>query len=252
MPQIIQTAPTSAAGANAQSVDALIDQIARLLGQPTDLEARQVAADALDAAARRMNIAGIWMSRLTEATYANATGGGSGATLLTNEQRTLTLPSDWGWAYGIPQIYNSDNDMVGNMGWLSWDDFLNYRATRLSTDEQVPEVLSIRNEHDGTAEVYPPIDTTSMQTLIVPYLARIQVPSSTGVIYLTEQAREALRTGGIAFAMQYQHRDQPEIWRPYVSDFNRVLQAAIGADNRREDSYWLQWRAAEGADRVGK
>ena len=218
-PQVGQTPPETTS-TTLQAVDAMIGEVAALIGGADDSRTRERAQFALDRAADRMNMAGTFLFRRKENTF----------TSFTAAQATLALPSDWGWPEQPAYALDSGGDIIQRVEWKTWD--LLRRRLADDSDTGVPEFLSILSELDSLIYVAPKIDTASVTSIRVPYFAKIQRISEATSIALSPEAREALITGGEFFAMRYRYAKFPQVWRPFQDDFYRAIAGARAAANR--------------------
>lgn len=211
-----------------QPVEDLIVQVASKVGGPDDPETRSLAIRCLDRAADRMNMAGIFMFRRKDATYSSLTLG----------QSTLTLPDDWGWPEGFGAAYLSD-ELVGRIDWVAWDIFLDKQKsldTTSSSNYGSPQYLSLRSELEEVAFVFPYIDTSEVDRLVLPYYSRVQrISEETDTsLLMTPEVRETLLTGGEAFILRYEFPENPQVWLSVWNDFQQTVQGSIGVTARRQ------------------
>lgn len=211
-----------------EPVDQLVAEVAGHVGWDNDITGRAKALAALQRAVRRMNIAGVYLFRMKEAVFATGTDFNDGDT-------TLTLPTDWGWPAERAFAYNEDGRILSNIEWVDFV-FLRSRGYNISTHTSAPQLAALRSEFGGHIHLYPAIDADTVETIAVPYYARIDDIATGSDLQLTPEAREALLTGGIAFMIQYRHSTQPAIWAPYFDDFKDALSRAKAASFRRQNN----------------
>lgn len=196
-----------------QGTALMVDEVARLVGAPDDPELRTAALIALDRAADRMNMAGLYLYRRKQAAYGGILDGST----------TVDLPSDWAWPIGQIEILGSDGSLVRVSDWVEWD---TYRREAIDpTSVGVPLWFTILSEFDAKAYFYPGWDSTQTTSLNLTYCARIQHPSeaSDDQLYFTGETRECLISGGQFLIMQHRYAGQPGVWAPYKGDFDRNI-----------------------------
>ncbi len=204
-----------------QPIDAMLGEIASLVGGEDDPDCRALALRKLDEAAGRVNLATVGLWTLREATPTVTAG-----------TATVTLPSDWGWPYGDARFEEADGDVARYVKWVTWDVWYGLNSARADSD--LPAYISIRNEvRDGTAYLYPTPNTeAAAYTLKLPYLTRIQRPSEASTLYLTDELRTVLVAGGQALLARHRFLQQPAIWAPLQQDFHLLLQQYRAAADR--------------------
>lgn len=221
---IIQTPPVTSP--TVQATDAMVGIVASLVGGENDPQARADAITALDRAADRMNMAGVYLWRRQSNTWSAS---GSGDNDLTTGDTTLTKPADWGWPTREAIIRDSNSNVIGRPKWVMWDLF----TRRLKApNNAIPSLLSMRSELEDEIYIWPYIDTAALDTIELFYLGRIQRPSETTTMLLQPETREALITGGQFFLTQYRYLQRPAIWRPMQDDFHLTIAGAKAAADR--------------------
>jgi hypothetical protein len=218
-----------------QTVDGMVGEVAGLVGGKDDPEVKAKAIKLLDRAADRLNLAGVYLYRRKIVTYDQA---GSGDLDLTNGDTSLTLPSDWAWPEKDAYALNSDGDAVGKLTWVGWDVYQAYALRDTTNAEGIPTLISIRNELDALAYVWPPIKTgnSDVDTLQVTYFARLLRPSEVtdSNLYATQETAEALISMGQALMMQFRHKNQPSLWIPFAKEAKEVFRQAKAAAHRNQ------------------
>ena len=220
MPDPVQTPPGTVT--TDQPIDFLIDQVCAMIGRSKDPELRSFALTALDRAADDLNGAGVFLFRQKEASFSTFTSG----------QATLTKPSDWAWPTDPAFCYDTNGNILNRMEWKTWDVFegtLTYGGMPAR-----PLYLSLRSPLDDEIYVSPTIDPTTLASIKIAYLARIQRPSeaTNSTIKLTPEAREALIRGGEAYAMRTRYAKYAPIWTPFWAQFKEAILTAQAADRR--------------------
>jgi hypothetical protein len=193
-----------------QGTALMVDEVARLVGAPDDPELRTAALVALDRAADRMNMAGLYLYRRQQATFST----------LTEADTTVPLPSDWAWPVGPVLILDADGVQISASDWVEWDTYQKVAIDPTSTG--VPTWFSILNEFDALAHFYPAVDSSTVGQIVLTYCARIQHPSEAAddQLYFTPETRECLISGGQFLIMQHRYAGQPGVWAPYKGDFD--------------------------------
>jgi hypothetical protein len=228
-----------------QPIDDLIGEVAGLIGRDSDPNVRARALRALDRAADRLNMAGVYLYRQKDQEYPDANLGGA----FTDAQATLTLPTDWGWAENPARVYDDQGTLVGAPEWVAWDVYQRHAVASTTNAKGVPELLSILSELDESVSLYPSIDTSAVTTITLSYYARLLRPSdATGDsnLYATQETFEALQSGGEAFIMRFRYKDDPRKWKPFMDDFRDTLRGAKAAAARREEAFYGFARPAPG------
>lgn len=218
------------------SIDGMVSEVASLIGGEGDPNVKAKALKSLDRAADRMNMAGLYLFRRKEVNYQTAAAGGSGTTLLENDDQTLPTPSDWGWPERSVVAIDSNSNRLKQLFWQPWETFRLISAQDTTSASGIPEFISIRNELEALLHFWPPIDTDSVAEIIVPYYARILRPSevSDSNLFASNEVIEALITGGEAFMMRFRHKNQPQQWLPFWNDFKDAITMAKGASHRNQ------------------
>lgn len=241
MPSLIVPLPPETS-ALLQPYQVIVDEVAALVGGQDDEEMREKARILVDRAADHMNMAGVYLHQLKEATY-TATVDYPAAV------EKLALPSDWGWPEGHFYTFTSDGSgghkLYSQCDWVDWPTFIKYRQRTAVSDRSdgKPKLASIRSEvEDGNIYFYPYPDPDGVSQIVVPYFSRIARPSETTLLLVTPEIRECLITGGQAMMMQYRHAKLPGVWRSWQNDFERTIEKAKAADARRQQAlyYWAQ------------
>ena len=206
------------------SVEAIIDEIAGFLGSPDDPDVWNAAARMIDRVADRMNMAGTYLTKLSEHVPS-----------LVSDASTVDLPTDWGWPYGNAYVRDTTNDQTKSLiNWVDWERFRSMQDQ--ASTVYYPEFCSLRSELDGVIYLYPHINSQVVANyqLVFPYYARIPRPSEVTELNVSQEIREALLTGGEAFAMRRRYKDKPQIWKPYWDDFTAAVRLAKAASTRRQ------------------
>ncbi len=216
------------------TVDGMVGEVADLVGGSEDPEVRSKAIKLLDRAADRLNLSGVFLYRRKVVEYDQ---NGTGDLDLTEGDTTITLPSDWGWPEKGVFALDSNGDKHKEIMWLSWETFTELTGNT-SGASGIPEAISIRNEIENLAHVWPPIKTADgdVDRLQVPYFARILRPSevSDANLLASKETIEALITGGEALMMRFRHKNQPQIWIPFMNDFKVAAHQAKAAAHRNQ------------------
>lgn len=225
--QIIQTTPLSAPAV--QMVDAMIGEVAGLIGGDDDITARDKATVLLDRAIDHMNMNGVIMFRRTEETYTSLTAG----------QQTLAFPSGWGFPDDRAYCYDSSNRLLQVMEWRPWEIFRQWIGDLDTTSYGVPVYMSIRSESDAVINLWPFIDTGKVAKIIVPYFQKIQRISEVGTLTITNEIREALIMYAEFLMMRYRYKDKPGIWKPFKQDGDEAMRRAKIAAQRSESGWHM-------------
>jgi hypothetical protein len=196
-----------------QGTALMVDEVARLVGAPDDPELRTAALVALDRAADRMNMAGIYLYRRSQVTF----------TSLADGSNYLDLPSDWAWPVGTVTILDLDGVLIAERNWVEWEIYR--RAAVDPTSKSTPEIFTLLSEFDAKAYFYPTVDAATVGSINLTYCARIQRPSesSDDQLYFTPETRECLISGGSFLIMQHRYAGQPGVWAPYKMDFDQNI-----------------------------
>lgn len=210
-------------------IESMVASIAGLLGQPDDPEVRRLAIECLDRAAAHMNGTGVYLTLHRDFT----------TTTFNNADRFLTLPNDWGWpACGYGLVYGPTLQLLGQIEWLSWQDFLS-RQPSLNAQSNlsigVPEIAAIRSELDNTVYLWPTIDSSRVGQITFPYYAhilRISEVADPADLRLNDEMREALRCGGEYYALMRRYKDRPAIYQPFLVTFTRAIVSAKATAQR--------------------
>lgn len=216
---ILQTTPLSLLESVFQPVDAMIGEVASIVGGEHDPEARAKALTQLDRAADRMNMAGIFMYRHKTATFDS----------LTASQETLDLPADWGWPLDPADVYDGSGSLIKRMEWKTWDVF---KSIQISAHDAVPALISMQSPLDGVMYIYPRVDTGSVGSVKVNYWSRVERPSEHSEIALLPEVREAMITTANFLMAQYRYLKYPNIWRPMQQDAFNTIEGAKAASQR--------------------
>lgn len=238
MTDFVHAPPVTTAGA-LQPIDSLVEIVAQAAGGSGDPEIRSLALVCLDRAADKMNMSGIFAFRQKDATYTTSDGS------LTNGQSSLALPADWAWPLRNPALYLA-SALVGQVEWTSFDRFREFWSDLDTSDTSnygTPAYLSIRSEIEELAYLWPFVSTADVDTIVVPYYARIQRLSeiTDTQVYLTPEAREALVAGGEAYMLRHVHMHEPQIWQPVWQQFLNTITQAKGASKRRNSASLASW-----------
>lgn len=228
------TLPTAANWDSAlTTVDSMVDEVAAVVGATTDPDLRRRALFALDRAAARLNMEGVFLYRTKEANFSLSSGA---VNALSSGGYGITLPTDWGWPVQAPgEVFTSAGANIGQCQWIPYDRYWAYRDS-LGSSAGIPAVITIKSDLERSAYIAPKVGG-STYNMRVQYRARVQRPSETQDIQLTEEAREALITGGIAFMIQFMHNDKPNLWAPYFEDFTRAARMAKATASRQIAAY---------------
>lgn len=225
-------------GASLQPYEVLVQEIVSLVGGQDDEELVEKARVLIDRAADEMNTAGVYLHQFKEVTYTAAVD-------YPTAQATLPLPSDWGWPEGRIAIYTGDSPVFHRFAnWVDWHTFLKYRTKTAVSDNSdgKPKIAAMKSELDDEVHLYPYPDPDEASQIIIPYFSRISRPSEAALLFITPEIREALIIGGQAKIMQYRHAKLPNVWRPWVDHFERMIDKVRNADHRRQQAlyYWSQ------------
>lgn len=236
MSELLQTPPLTSLTLN--SVEFMVQEVADLIGGTDDLDIRTKAMRMLDRAADRMNAAGVYLFRRKE--Y-------SGFAAFTTGQSTLTLPSDFAWATDPAVAYNVQGNSVQNMEWKTWEIYRWLLQNTSQNNTGVPAYLTILNELDGIAYLYPYIDPAQCSSIKMTYFARIVRISevSDGNVYLSPEGRECLITGGQAMMVRQRFLTKPAIWEPMMKDFDNLITLAKQAAYRNQQAEHISARPDE-------
>lgn len=215
-----------------QPIDALVNTVAGLIGEPGDPDGRTAAMGYLQEAVDQLNAGGVLLFSRKELTVTNLVAG----------QNSFDLPDDWGWpeqqsAYAL----NVEGNQVEKLTWLPWEVYRDLGAVAAST----PSYLSIMSDVDQTAFIHPPVDIDKVASLRIPYLTRIPDLASSTQLRLSPEARHALRSWGKAFAMQDTYKDKPAIYVPFFTQAKDATRAAWGADCRRMGAEYVAFAPDE-------
>lgn len=227
MSELLQTPPLTSATLN--SVEFMVQEVADLIGGTDDLDIRTKAMRMLDRAADRMNAAGVYLFRRKE--Y-------SGFAAFTTGQSTLTLPSDFAWATDPSIAYDVNGNAIQIMEWKTWEIYRMLLQQTSQNINSVPCFLSILNELDGIAYLYPYIDAAKTASIKMTYFARVVRLSevSDGNVYLSPEGRECLITGGQAMMVRQRFLTKPAIWEPMMEDFDRLIRTCKQAAYRNQQA----------------
>ena len=224
MSEIVPTPPLDNTVATLQNVEAMIGEVAGLVGGSTTPQARSKAITCLDRAADRLNMEGVFLYRKLTISYPTSGSFSDG-------DRTLSFPSDWGWPTDPILAFDSDTQLLGRIEWKNWEEF-NLQVID-PTQTGTPAYASIKNEKEGLIYLVPAIDASEVDTIVFSYFGRVQRPSEEdGDLLLTAETREALIAGGEFFIMRYRYAKFPRIWESFYDDFQRAMDGAIAANNR--------------------
>lgn len=227
-PNLIQTTPLSSP--TVQTVDAMIGEVAALIGGDEDPDARARAINFLDRAIDHMNMNGIVMFRRTEETYSTITDG----------QQTLTQPSAWGWPADRAFVYDSANRLINVMEWRPWEVFRGFIGDTDTTDYSVPLYLSIKTEvNESLIYMWPFAKASRVSKIILPYFQRIQRISEVGTLTISNEVREGLIMYAEYLMMRYRYKDKPGIWRPFKEDGDEAMRRAKAAAQRSESGWHM-------------
>lgn len=244
MDNLLQTPTLTTRSLN--NVELMVQEVADLVGGSGDVDVREKAMRLLDRAADRMNGAGVYLFRKKEATFGTSPA-------FTANQSTLSLPSDWAWATDPGMAYDSNGNCIQILEWKPWEIYRMNLQTTASNITSVPCFLSIMNELDATAYLYPYIDTAKVATIKLTYFARILRLSEVtdGNVYLSPEARECLIAGGQAMMIRQRYMTKPAIWEPMMNDFDRMIQLAKSAAFRNQQAEHISIRVDEAGNLAG-
>ncbi len=223
--------PPEGTAPNLEPVDAIVSEVAALLGQQDNPLARQEAMACLHRAAARMNAAGIWLSARTVATWTYAASS-PGETEFTDDAEVLSLPDDWAWPARGAKVYDEDGNVVKFPAWAPWFLFRSYTSRNTSSASGIPELLSIASPEDDEVHLWPPIDGDTVRRIEIPYFRRVAAFGSQDTLFLTPEMREALVAGGEYFVVKRKHRDNPAVVATFWRDFQEALRGARQAAAR--------------------
>jgi hypothetical protein len=184
-------------------------------------------------------MSGVFLFRRKEVTYLTSAEGGSGDTLLEDEDTTLPTPSDWGWPERGATALDGDGNLLKEMFWIPWETYTLDNDKEGGTTKTVPHFIAIRNEMESLIHIWPPADTSKVGKIVVPYFARILRPSEVNdsELLASKETIEALITGGEAFMMRYRHKNQPQMWIPFMKDFEKTAMKAKAAAHRNQQVF---------------
>lgn len=219
--ELIQVPPEDLLSTIFHPIEAMIDEVAGLVGGSDDPGTRQKAIRALDRAADWVNMSGVLMYRRTEQTYDS----------LTSNQTTLERPADWGWPDMGARAYNAAGDLISTLEWLDWDTFQGLISGTANRDS-IPKYLSMRSDFEGNIFLFPFVDPTLVDRIEIPYIRRIERLSETNEVLATPETREALIVGGEAFVMRHRYARSPNVWMPFWRHFTNAITLAKGAADR--------------------
>lgn len=223
--QPIITLPASGSSINSlQPIDDMINKVAGMVGQPDDPDARSLAISALDDAAGQLNLAGTYLVGLREFSFSPAA-----------DVSSAPLPPNWGWPFGLGRIADENGVLKQYVQWVPWDTFWTYQINRLVATS-LPQMASIKNEaQDGQLYMYPtPTAAHIGYTFTFPYLSRVQRISETSQLYMTDELRTVLVTGGKAFIAMHRYMATPDIWKPIMQLFQQQIVQFRGAGDRTQ------------------
>jgi hypothetical protein len=230
---LIHLTPDTATFATIQPIDRLVGEVAAYLGGETDPLARSKAISFLDRSADRLNAFGTFLFTRKEVVY--------GIGDLSDGDTTVSIPADFGWPIDPVFTRKATTEVkTRTLQWVGYHGFKNTMATGDKTDpgsRGIPQFITYKSEYDENFEFWPPVDTAKFDELVINYLAPIDRPSEVTdqeAVWLLAPTREVMLTGAIALMMQFRHRAQPNIWRPFMDDFERWLSKARAAAYRRQ------------------
>jgi len=180
-----------------------------------------MALRCLDRAADRMTMNGVHLWTQREQSAALVSGAASRA-----------LPDDWLCPSGSATLLAADGSGPNEILWMEWPQFVGYDLTATGS----PKYLSIRSDvYDALVYFQPKVSAEAAgQLLRVPYFAKINRPSEVSTIYLSDPAREALLTGGLAFMLQWRYAQTPNLWLATFADFERQMFSARAASQLQQ------------------
>jgi len=231
MPDRLTPTPPESQTPDLEPVDALVSEVAALLGQPDDPKVRSRALSALVRAAARMNARGIWFAARSQHTWTYAASPSSDDEF-GDDAQTLTLPDDWAWPARGGLIYDEDGNVLAEPSWTPWHVFRAYTTRNTDSQSGTPKMLSVRSPEDGTVYVWPPIDGDTVKRIELPYFRRIATFTSQDTLFLTPESREALIAGGEFFLVKQRYRDNPAVVAAFWTDFQTAVSGAKAADAR--------------------
>jgi hypothetical protein len=201
----------------------MIGEVAAMIGGDANLRDRAQAEMALDRAADTMNAAGVYMFKRADVTFDSFTLG----------QTTLAAPSDWGWPDAGVRVYNANSELLGVMEWLDWNVF---QRQVTSAQNGRPQWISMASELDSNFSIFPYIDTSDVDSIVIPYISRVSRPSAVVEMIITPEAREALIRGGEAFVLRRRYASKPAVWLPFWHHFQEAITQAKGSSWRYRQS----------------
>lgn len=227
---LIHLTPDTTTHTDIQPIDRLIGEVAAYLGGEHDPLARSKAVSFLDRAADRLNAFGTFLFTRKEVVYTDISAGDT----------TVPIPSDFGWPVDPALTRKTSGIRTGGMTWPSYNTFRQVIATRDSSkvaNRGTPRHITYKSEYDDNFEFWPPADMEEFDEMVVNYLAPVSRPSEVAdqeSVWLLAPVREVMLMGGIALMMQFRHRAQPNIWLPFMNDFERWLSKARASAYRRQ------------------
>lgn len=241
MSELIQSPTPQAETPTLLPVDFMVEETAALIGGAADPRARSRALRALDRAARRMNLAGVYLYRRKEHDYTLISD-----PAFTDGASSLVLPSDFGWPTDPFLMLNSDGEVVGGCEWIPWEQL---RGVMNSTATPgTPSYVSIRDEiGDNRVYLHSPIEADDVATVRLTYLARLQKPSEVAgqtdvALVMSDETLEAILTGAEYFIMRHRYKDAPQVWRQFYVDFERCIIHARAAASRQQQAFHMSMR----------
>lgn len=235
MPENLVPTPTES-HANLVPVDALISEVAALIGQEDEPRTREDALNALIRAGRRLNGLGVWFQARTSQTWTYASSSPDDDEFTDSDQE-LTLPDDWAWPSEGAMVYDEDGNVLRQPAWAPWHVYRAYTTRNTSSADGVPEILSMESGAASVIKVWPPIDGEQVKRIEIPYYRRVANFSSQDTLFLADEMREALIAGGEYFMAKRYFRDNVQLITVYWQDFQTAAKLAKQADARLQSVF---------------
>jgi hypothetical protein len=236
-------------------IDDIINVAASFIGGSSDSRARKMVEDALDRAARRMNMSGLYLFNYLTQTY--TTGSTPGDYEFAANQSYLVAPSDFGWPTDPFICKSSAGETINMVEWLSWNDF--QKVTNSTTSAAAPQYAAIMNEFEDSTNMlpkihlWPKVDVNTVSTMEMSYFRRITKPSQardSSSLYLTDETLECLLTGAEYFIMRHRYKENVRMWKEFQQEFTKCLTLARSAAARRQQSQH-SWMYPDEAGHLG-
>lgn len=222
-------------------IDSIIDEAASFIGGSSSARARQMVENALDRAARRMNLAGVYLFNYVTQEY--TVGSTPGDYEFATDQNYLVAPADFGWPTDPFVAKSSTGSNVSVVEWLSWNQF--QTMTDSASAKGAPVYAAIMGEFEDTTNmlpkihIWPKVNATTVITMELSYFRRVTKPSQTrsgSTLYLTDETLECLLTGAEYFIMRHRYKENPRMWVQFQQEFTKCMTQARAAASRRQQS----------------